>query len=524
MSKLNLNENIITQCRDDAKEIASWVQNFIDQHTTVAVERAILRLLGIDGVNQLMIPLVNVVVDHIVEKGDLSKGVIHYMSYAMDELKCSPQDIALRVADYSYDLSKFNQYSKSNFTPLLAPYFDEMITKIDQMREVRNNWIEQSQEKSTPLKYVIVATGNIYEDIQQAVSAAKKGADVIAVIRSTGQSLLDYVPFGATTEGFGGTYATQENFKLMRAALDIVSKEENRYIRLVNYASGLCMPEIAAMGAIERLDMMLNDSLYGIIFRDINMKRTFIDQYFSRLLSAYANIVINTGEDNYLTTSDAFEYAHTVLASQFINEQFAKKAYMKPSLMGLGHAYEIDPNIENSFLYEIAQALMSREIFKEAPLKYMPPTKHMTGDIFMGMVQNALFNIAAVSTGQSIHLLGMLTEAIHTPFMSDRALALDNASYIERAFKDFKNEIFFKPDGIIQKRAQDVLNQAHLLLKEIKEDNMFNTLEKGVFAGVSRSETGGKGLDGVFLKDDVYQNPLMDYIISKLRGEVDASK
>jgi beta-lysine 5,6-aminomutase alpha subunit len=118
----------------------------------------------------------------------------------------------------------------------------------------------------------------------------------------------------------------------------------------------------------------------------------------------------------------------------------------------------------------------------------------------------------------------MPTEAIHTPFMSDRALALDNASYIERAFKDFKNEIFFKPDGIIQKRAQDVLNQAHLLLKEIKEDNMFNTLEKGVFAGVSRSETGGKGLDGVFLKDDVYQNPLMDYIISKLRGEVDASK
>src|SRR5690554_7398069 len=47
-------------------------------------------------------------------------------------------------------------------------------------------------------KYVIVATGNIYEDIKQAVSAAKKGAEIIAVIRSTGQSLLDYVPHGAT--------------------------------------------------------------------------------------------------------------------------------------------------------------------------------------------------------------------------------------------------------------------------------------------------------------------------------------
>ena len=111
-----------------------------------------------------------------------------------------------------------------------------------------------------------MATGNIYEDIVQAVACAKQGADIIAVIRSTGQSLLDYVPYGATTEGFGGTYATQANFRLMRQALDEVSQKEKRYIKLVNYASGLCMPEISAMGALERLDMMLNDSLYGFYF------------------------------------------------------------------------------------------------------------------------------------------------------------------------------------------------------------------------------------------------------------------
>ena len=35
------------------------------------------------------------------------------------------------------------------------------------------------------------------------------------------------------------------------------------------------------MGAVERLDMLLNDAMYGIIFRDINMQRTFVDQYFS---------------------------------------------------------------------------------------------------------------------------------------------------------------------------------------------------------------------------------------------------
>ncbi|MDX9692351.1 MAG: lysine 5,6-aminomutase subunit alpha [Acholeplasmataceae bacterium] len=517
MSKLNLNKQLILECRESAKHVADQVQSFIDMHTTVTVERTILRLLMIDGINEFGVPLVNVMIDHIQKVGDLSKGVCHYLSYALHDLKLSPQEIALGISKQTIDLSIYNNRDKNPYLNNLSPYFKVALSKISQSKKERKTFVEMSPKKDTPSKYVIVATGNIYEDIKQAISAAKKGADIIAVIRSTGQSLLDYVPYGATTEGFGGTYATQENFRLMRKALDDVSKEENRYIKLVNYASGLCMPEIVAMGAIERLDMMLNDSLYGIIFRDINMKRTLVDQYFSRVLSSYANIIINTGEDNYLTTSDAFDHAHTVLASQFINEQFAKNAYMDESLMGLGHAYEIDPNVENSFLYELAQAEMAREIFPNSPLKYMPPTKHMTGDIFRGTVQNALFNITAVTTKQSIHLLGMMTEAIHTPFISDRALALDNASYIEKAFKNFGDEIEFKPNGIIINRANEVLNKAHDLLNEIQNDGLFKTLEKGTFAGISRSEHQGKGLKGVYQKHAFYQNPMLDLLIHDLK-------
>ena len=171
---------------------------------------------------------------------------------------------------------------------------------------------------------------------------------MIAVIRSTGQSLLDFVPHGITTEGFGGTYATQANFKLMREALDEESRKLGRYVRLVNYCSGLCMPEIAYMGAVERLDLMLNDAMYGILFRDINMERTFVDQNFSRMINAYAGIIINTGEDNYLTTVDAFGAGPSVLASQFMNYHFAKKAGLKDQQIGLGHAFEIDPSIEDS--------------------------------------------------------------------------------------------------------------------------------------------------------------------------------
>ena len=515
-SKLNLNRNLVDKARESARRIAEDTQNFIDLHTTVTVERAVCRLLGIDGVNALEVPLPNVVVDHLFDKGLLPGGAAYYIGNAMAETGMNPQQIAESIDRGELDLSAVAPHSIEEIRAAVMPVAEATAERIRTNVAKRNDYLNSFGDKTDPYLYVIVATGNIYEDIVQAKAAAKQGADIIAVIRTTGQSLLDYVPYGATTEGFGGTYATQENFRLMRAALDEVGEQEHRYIRLCNYCSGLCMPEIAAMGALERLDVMLNDALYGILFRDINMQRTIVDQYFSRVINSFAGVIINTGEDNYLTTADAVEEAHTVLASQFLNEQFALKAGLPEEQMGLGHAFEISPDVENGFLYELAQAQMAREIFPNAPLKYMPPTKFMTGNIFRGHVQDALFNMVTILTGQKLHLLGMLTEAIHTPFMSDRALSIENAQYIFRTMKDLGDELTYKEGGIIRTRANEVLTKATDLLAEIEKLGLFTTIEKGIFADVKRPKDGGKGLAGVVVKDDKYFNPFIEVMKGKV--------
>jgi beta-lysine 5,6-aminomutase alpha subunit len=397
----------------------------------------------------------------------------------------------------------------------LQPYIDASIERIDNRRKKREQYLATYGDNAKPYLYVIVATGNIYEDVVQAEAAARQGADVIAVIRTTGQSLLDYVPYGATTEGFGGTYATQENFRIMRSALDRVGEEVGRYIRLCNYCSGLCMPEIAVMGALEGLDVMLNDALYGILFRDINMQRTLVDQYFSRVINGFAGVIINTGEDNYLTTADAYEEAHTVLASDIINERLALIAGLPEEQMGLGHAFEMNPDLENGFLYELAQAQMTREIFPKAPLKYMPPTKFMTGNIFKGHIQDALFNMIGIWTHQGIQLLGMPTEAIHTPFMSDRYLSIENARYIFNNMRSIGEETEFREGGMIRRRAHEVVDKAIALLEKMEGEGLFSALEKGIFGDVKRSRNGGKGLDGVTLKGANYQNPFIELMKGK---------
>jgi beta-lysine 5,6-aminomutase alpha subunit len=390
----------------------------------------------------------------------------------------------------------------------------ELRGRIDRRRQLKSS-LRVGSFEGAPWKYVIVATGNIHDDVEQAKAAAQQGADVIAVIRSTAQSLLDYVPHGATTEGFGGTYATQENFRIMREALDAESLKLGRYIHLTNYSSGLCMPEIAFMAAWERLDMLLNDAMYGILFRDINMKRTFCDQYFSRRICAFAEIIINTGEDNYITTADADEAAHTVIASQLINETFAHLAGMKDELIGFGHSFEIDPAREDTLLREFAMAMMVRELFPKSPIKYMPPTKHKEGDIFFSHAYDVMADLVAITTRQGIQLLGMMTEAMHNPFLMDRYVALKSASYVYRAARHLGDEIAFKPDGIVARRQREIFDQAFALLEEVAKDGMMAAIGKARFGDTARTPEGGKGLDGVVERAAGYFNPFLEILEGK---------
>ena len=250
-SKLNLDPKVVDSARQHAANIAHDMQEFIERHTTVSTERTIVRLLGVDGVDDVDTPLPNVVVDQLKEAGALPTGAAYWIGNAIVQTGKTPQEIAEEMAEGKLDITKLPTCSKEEASEALKPSIKATFEKIDMQKAKREEYLKTIGEGPEPYIYVIVATGNIYEDVIQAQAAARQGADIIAVIRTTAQSLLDYVPYGPTTEGFGGTYATQENFRIMRKALDEVGEEVGRYIRLCNYSSGMCMPEIAAMGALE---------------------------------------------------------------------------------------------------------------------------------------------------------------------------------------------------------------------------------------------------------------------------------
>ena len=510
--KLNISHDQVNTCRQIAKEIALDIQKDIAPLSTISVERAILRLLGIEG-EEDKIPYVNILVEHLKEQKSLEEGALYWIANACLQTGLALQEVAQKVVSGSLNLVHLPRSSFSEIKNKAEGLVTDSLTRLFRKNQVRKAFKQSFPPSPSPLLYVIVASGNIYDDIAQAKAAAEQGADCVAVIRSTAQSLLDYVPEGITTEGFGGTFATQANYGLMRQGLDEVAPKVSRYIYQVNYCSGLCMAEIAALAILEGLDIMVNDALYGILFRDLNMYRTMVDQHFSRYLLGLFDIIITTGEDNLIKTVDAFKEYSIVLVSQFINEQLAKQAGMREDLISLGHAAELDPGILDSFFWELVQAQLVRQIFPRSPVKFMPPTRYKTGNLFFAHVLDTLFNLLAVWTDQRIALLGMPTEALHTPYIQDRFLSLESALHLRNAASSLKQELRFRRDGKADQRAQELLVRTRETLNRVGEIGIWNALSKGVFSQIKREKRGGKGYNGVFKKGHYYLNPFLDNMV-----------
>ncbi|HSS68334.1 MAG TPA: lysine 5,6-aminomutase subunit alpha, partial [Nocardioidaceae bacterium] len=182
--------------------------------------------------------------------------------------------------------------------------------------------------------------------------------------------------------------------------------------------------------------------------------------------------------------------------------------------LGLGHAFEIDPSIPDSFRLELAHALLARQLFPKAPLKWMPPTRHMTGDVFRGYLLDAFFNLAGAMTDQDILLVGMMTEAVVTPWLSDRDLAVQNVKYVVNAAGRLSEDFNPRPDGFIAQRARQVLAESIELLYQILEhDNgLLDAIADGTFGLMKRPADAGRGLEGVAKKARDYYNPASELL------------
>ena len=141
-SKLGLDFKKVEYARQLSRNIADEVQSFVVNYTTVAVERTLCRLMGIDGVDENQVPLPNVVVDALKEKGVLNQGVIFYLANAMYQTGLTAQDIAEKVGSGDLDLTRIEVTDKKNLETIISPVVEQSIKRIKERRGRREQYLQ----------------------------------------------------------------------------------------------------------------------------------------------------------------------------------------------------------------------------------------------------------------------------------------------------------------------------------------------------------------------------------------------
>ena len=91
-------------------------------------------------------------------------------------------------------------------------------------------------------------------------------------------------------------------------------------------------------------------------------------------------------------------------------------------------------------------------------------------------------------------------------------LSLKSARYVFGTARHLGDEIQWKPGGIVERRAREVLASAHEQLAEVERVGIWDAIATGAFADVKRARTGGKGFAGVVERHAEYLNPLLEIL------------
>lgn len=511
MSKLNLDRDKIQACRDLAKKITQRVARDVDGYTTDSIERASLRFLGLEEAYEGK-PVVGALLEAIpaAERG---KGALYWLGRALVGQRTTPISLALQVASGKAQLTEGPDVSREEIARSLEPLVQKGWERLARSKGSGKDLSLRNSGRSRPTLFIRFGTGDIDQDIAQGRAALQSGADGLILIRSSGQSLMEYVPSGETHQGVEGTYLSQANLRKLREALNNGNGSSLARPRFAYASSGLCMPELTLIGLFEQADVLLNDAFYSVLFRGINVQRAFIDQFFSRLMVAPTSTLVHTAEHNFLSHAESYRVFPQVLATSFLNEQFFFLSHIGEAQMGFTHGYEIDPAMEDGLLYELAQAQVMRECFPKATIKYQPPTRHKTGDIFHSHLMDGFFTTVGVVTQQDILELGLASEATHHPLLMDRHRAIKTAHYVLKNARSVGDEIQWLANGKVVRRARGILDGAYRLLQKIdKAGGLFRAISSGYLCNVSRHLEEGAGQQGIIKKQADYFNPVWELL------------
>ncbi len=302
--------------------------------TTLGIERAILRLFGVSGLDRDDRPLAASVVNTYAgrQPDRLAMGLALPFAMSTVELDLEPQALAERIAvgyvDLALDAELLTVPSRRAEAEAAARSLAAgALARIDSNRTARDELLAVFGDPRRPWAGLAVSEATAGEAAGEARDAAQARADVVRITVPAGRELIDRLqdagleaPVWRPGEAAGALAAesaadavtgglraradgdparapagSQRGLRLIRATLDEDAAGRRDYVRLATRAPALAAPEQAAVAALERVDVVEADAMAEIVLAGVDPDRAIADHAFAHRLLRRAGAVVIVG-------------------------------------------------------------------------------------------------------------------------------------------------------------------------------------------------------------------------------------
>jgi beta-lysine 5,6-aminomutase alpha subunit len=309
----------IDRVRGLARDLAASLGAEARRTTTVGIERATLRLVGVGGLDRDGRPLAAAVVERAVgrDPGRLARGVLLPFAAAVALYEASPAEVALDVASGAIDLDleaealadpRRAQDVRAAADGLVAAAF----ARLEADRTARLDLLDVLGEPPPPLVGLPVRASHLEQARDEVAVLVVGGADVVRIDVPASRELADLVPdptgislseaeaLAAREARLAGEPApagSQRALATIRAVVDEAAAERRAYARILAVPRALGAPEAAVVTSVERLDIVESDPIAEMVEWGVDPARALADHAFLRRMLRRAGgiLVVDAG-------------------------------------------------------------------------------------------------------------------------------------------------------------------------------------------------------------------------------------
>ncbi|MBS7527747.1 cobalamin-dependent protein [Fusibacter paucivorans] len=364
-----------------------------------------------------------------------------------------------------------------------------------------------------------IASGRFEDDIRRMRMAAWHGADHIMVIRTAGQSHFDGLIEG-TPQGIGGIPISRKQVRAHRKALDLIEEEVGRPINYHSYISGVAGPDIAVMLAEEGVNGAHQDPQYNVLYRNINMVRSFVDAAESKKIMTWAEMVQIDGAHNANATArEAWKVMPELMVQHGINALFSHKVGMPKENIALS---TVPPTAAPApcVRLDLPYAVALRDLFKDYKIRAQMNTKYITSSSREATVTHVMNMLISRLTSADIQSTITPDEGRNVPWHMYNIEACETAKQALSGMDGLMELVALKREGVLGEEVRQLKERAVLFLEEIiAAGGYFEAVEKGFFVdsglyperngdGIGRQLNGGVGAGTVYKRHEDYMAPV----------------